>query len=35
MRKNLFGENAVFLTTDAHDWIRRQEASSGMLGNQA
>ena len=35
MRKNLFGENAVFLTTDAHDWIRRQEASSGMLGNEA
>jgi hypothetical protein len=26
MRKNLFGENAVFLTSDAYDWIRRQES---------
>jgi hypothetical protein len=27
MRKNLFGDNAVFLTTDAYDWIARQESA--------
>jgi hypothetical protein len=34
MRKNLFGDNAVFLTTDAYEWIRKQESASARSEGQ-
>lgn len=29
MRKDLFGDQVVFITPDAYDWIRRREAARG------